>query len=179
MKPEQIVGLIVRCFAVYVFFSMTLSPAMMLMHMLGAASAEYPIVSSVVLSYVAMITVGVIVPLLLWLFPLTLARKLIPTVDSTTVKTGLSFEQLEFLSFSILGVWLVTTAMGYFFHSLITTFGTLYNENAMPGQNLRNAAGFFILQNSYTVVYATIGLLLLLKPQRVSRFLRKMRGGID
>ena len=156
MKPEQIVGIIVRCFAVYLFSVMAYPALAMLSDhfFVEHTSLDFPL-------YVALrASFGVIVPVILWFFPLTLARLTIPAAKNAETKEPASFSQIENLSYSLLGLWV----------TLSGARDCLYRFDLMPEHSGKLVAPLF---------YLGMGLLIMLRPQGIAAGLKKLRGGID
>lgn len=175
MKPEQIVGLIIRCLALYLFFAVTFPPLVML-NETPTSVGDYA-AHSLDPTYILLIALGTVVPLFLWFFALDIARKLIPSDADATVKAPLTFEQLETLCFSIFGLWLALRGATDFLYRLLGALSLFATQRQQ-----HNAAVYLMPYLSHFVtalIYLAAGLLLLFRTGPVVRAIKKIRGGIN
>lgn len=111
MHKEQIVGLAVRLFAIFLGF-----------YTLRYASSFLPYVSAPPPNNISLLFAGAVVlppilaAVLMWYFPLALANKLIPDIKTKDAPVPLDAGGIEVVAFSIMGLWVLTSAIPDIFH---------------------------------------------------------------
>lgn len=103
MKKEEIVGLAVRMFAIYIAISTLGNLGNLIAFSKMGATQE------VTFGFLApAVGIPLVVAVLLWLFPLTIARKLLPkTTEETPGKSQVTLAEYQAVAFSVLGMWLL------------------------------------------------------------------------
>lgn len=111
MHKEQIVGIAVRLFAIFLglytlryvggILRYTVEPS------LSNVSVTFLFLPALILALVA---------ILLWFFPLTVATKIIPSIKTSSAPTSLDAGGIEVIAFSVMGLWVLTTAIPDAFH---------------------------------------------------------------
>ena len=106
MTKEQIVGLGVRLFAIFLaLYTLRQAPGLM-------AFAKMSPPDYATLWVVAVLTIiFLLVAILLWCLPLTVARKLIPKVERKKKAGALSISEIQVMAYSVVGLWVLTTAI--------------------------------------------------------------------
>ena len=111
MHKEQIVGIAVRLFALF-----------LVVYVLRHASALIPYLadsSSYKISFTFLFLIvlfPILAAILLWLFPLTVAAKLIPDIKAKERPKTLSSTEIEQVAFTIFGLWVLTQAIPDIFY---------------------------------------------------------------
>ena len=106
MHKEQIVGIAVRLFAIFLFIY-TLRYASGL---LPLAAAPPPNNVSFLFIFVLALF-PILAAVLLWFFPLSVAAKIIPNIKAKDKAAPLSAPDIEIVAFSVMGLWVLTTAI--------------------------------------------------------------------
>ncbi len=132
MKNEQLVGLGVRLFAIWlVVYTVRSLPTLWLF---GTGQDG----SGVFVFAIAYLLLLIVSAILLWLFPLTVANKLLPG-KVLDVRTALPLEELQCAAFCLLGLWLLTDAIPsltyYFvlFYQFSKDYQILHNPQTASG----------------------------------------------
>ena len=113
MTNAQIVALGVRLFAVWLgFYVLQQIPQMWVFANRGTADAF--ILMLAVVTYLVLIALTVV----LWKFPLAVARKLLP-VATLDQPTPLPVEQLEHAGFCLLGLWILAETVPSLVHAAV------------------------------------------------------------
>lgn len=116
MTNAQIVGLGVRLFSIWLaLYVVSILPSMW--SFVGRDLKSSSGAAIVVLLVIAM----AVVALLLWMFPLTVARKLIPR-SALDQPTPLPIEQVQSVGFSLLGLWCLSGAIPSLFWWGVTLY---------------------------------------------------------
>lgn len=111
MNREQIVGLAVRLFAIFLVVY-TLRYAMSLVSFATLDPPDYVSSAFIVLFGLAPILIAI----LLWRFPLTIASILIPQIKAGTKPVALGEVEAQVIAFSILGLWVLVSAIPDIFY---------------------------------------------------------------
>jgi hypothetical protein len=117
VHKEQIVGLAVRLFAIFLAFY-TLRDASSL---LAYISAPPPNNISLVFAG-ALVLPPILAAVLMWYFPLALANKLIPDIKTKDAPVPLDAGGIETVAFTIMGLWVLTNAIPDIFHWAIYVY---------------------------------------------------------
>ncbi|HEB58019.1 MAG TPA: hypothetical protein ENJ01_02240 [Gammaproteobacteria bacterium] len=125
MSNEQIIGLGVRLFAIFLFV-LSIDKLMNLLFWLGQGEAIN--VSAVIYSAIVAIVVF-LVCLVLWFFPMTTAGKLLPAEQSNS--TPVNLERITIIGFVLMGLWVLTNAISdaiywFVFVNAAETYGGWY-----------------------------------------------------
>jgi hypothetical protein len=118
----------------------------------------------------AIVLFPILAAILLWFFPLTVAGKLIPDTKPEELPIALSGTEIETVAFSILGLWILATAIPDIFHW--ATFGYLVKASGvgraqLTPENIGNIVG--------TVVELVIGFWLLFGSKGIAGLIRRYR----
>lgn len=106
MQKEQIVGIAVRLFAVFLAIYVLRYSSGVISYI--AKSTDYVIG----LPFLAVIVLfPLLAALLLWLFPLSVASRLIPDIKAKEPPKALSGSEAELIAFSVLGLWVLASAV--------------------------------------------------------------------
>ncbi len=163
MTHAQIVGLGVRLFAVWLaVYLMRHVPGLWSFNVRdfedpGAATAV--IVVAVVMALIA---------LLLWIFPLSVARKLVPKT-ALDQPTTLPVEQVQSVGFALLGLWVLTRAIPQVFFYAVMIYHANRPQSAFALEP-RNYASM-----AYTFVELALGIWLVLGAKGLRGVLRWAR----
>lgn len=165
MTKEQIVGLAVRLFAVF-----------LVIYVVRHASALIPLldessryrVGAIYLTFIVLLPLAAAA--LLWRLPLTVAAALIPKVSTKKGPKPISSADVEPVAFAILGIWVLATAVTDVVYW--TTFVYLLNSAStekliFDPQDLANIVA--------TAIELAIGLWLLFGSRTTIEFLRRAR----
>lgn len=124
MQKEQLVAVAIRVFAIFIVIY-TIRYGASLLPILE--SKDPPSASWVFFGFF------VIPPLLataiLWLFPLTVARGLLPKVSTSGPNDTLGIDQFQIVALSILGIWVLCAALPDVFYWIIFVY--LMNRSEM------------------------------------------------
>ena len=122
------------------------------------------------LTVVAVTTIVlVIVVVILWNFPLAVARKLLPRATLDT-PTSTALEQLQSALFSLVGIWLISEAVPRFVHFSVVA----YQANKMVPPIEMTAASYASVVE--TIVQFILGVWLLFGARALLRLIRWARG---
>lgn len=111
MPKEQIVGIAVRLFAVF----LALYTLRYASSMLPYAAAPPP--NSISFWFIGTLALfPILAAVLLWFFPLTVATRLIPDIKAKETSTSLGAGDVEVVAFSVMGLWVLTTAIPDIFY---------------------------------------------------------------
>jgi hypothetical protein len=106
VHKEQIVGLAIRLFAVFLFIYILRYAGSLLPYLDDSSSYK---ISGIFIILTALFPI--LGAALLWFFPITIAKKLIPDIKykepTKTIKSG----EIELVALSILGIWVLTSAI--------------------------------------------------------------------
>ena len=111
MHKEQIVGLAVRLSAIFLG-----------LYTLRYASSWLPYISAPPPNDISLVFASAIIlppilaAVLMWFFPLALANKLIPDIKTKDAPVPLDPGSIEVVAFSVMGLWVLTTAIPDIFH---------------------------------------------------------------
>ncbi len=109
MQKEQIVGLAVRLFAIF-----------LVVYTIRYGSSLLPMTrppNNVSFLLLAGFTVPLLLAaLLLWIFPLTIAGTILPEIKTSGSSVPLEVGEIQIVAFSILGLWVLSTAVPDIFY---------------------------------------------------------------
>ena len=127
MNKEEMVGLAVRLFAVYLAITTLANLGSLIAFSKMGATQE---VSFGFLAPAVGIPVGVAISL--WLWPLSVARKLLPeNKDETPEESHATLAEYQAVAFSVLGMWLLVEYLPTLFY----WFGYAFYLNGHPGES--------------------------------------------
>lgn len=111
MPKEQIVGIAVRLFAIFLAlytlrYASTLLPY-----------AAVPPPNNISFTFIAVLALfPILAAVLLWFFPLVVAAKLIPNIKTKAQSAPIGAGGVEVVAFSVMGLWVLTTAIPDIFY---------------------------------------------------------------
>ena len=106
MHKEQMVGMAVRLFAVFLVVNVVRYASGLIPYLADSATNKLSI------TFLSLAVIfSILTAALLWLFPLTIASKLIPDVKNTEPSKTLESGEIELVAFSILGLWVLASAI--------------------------------------------------------------------
>ena len=165
MQLIQVVGLVVRLFAVFLVvynlryansvigFAVTRSP-----DFLGSAL-------TLILGFIPMA-----VAILLWMFPLAIASKLVPEIKNTSTPNPVSKDELQIVAFSVLGLWILMSAIPDTFYWMTFVYRVNAIEIGKPQLSPENIAAMVS-----TGIELALGIWLLFGSQGISGLVRRFR----
>jgi len=106
MRLVQIVGLVVRVFAVFLVVNNLFYAARVIDYAMSKPDHYIAMALNLVLAFVP-----TFVAIFLWFFPLAVATKLIPDVGNASVQAPMGAEELEVVAYSVVGLWVLTAAL--------------------------------------------------------------------
>ena len=175
MKLDQLVALIIRLFIVYVFVSVVYQQiaGIFMMALELAQSGERPMLGALIGASVATIAI-LIFGVLLWKCSPFIARKVISTSDASTIKLSLSFEEIQEICFSTIGLSVMISGILAFtrdisFYKFLSMFQHQSEVRVDYQPQLHALAD---------TLHILIGLYLLLGARGIINLLKKIRGGI-
>ena len=115
MTKEQIVALAVKLFAVFLFiYSFRMVSFIVPINYIEDISASAWVIAG------SLVVIFICIVLLLWFFPLLIARKLMPSDEIKEGEAIASIKDLDVIAFSILGLWLLATAVPDMIYWILT-----------------------------------------------------------
>jgi hypothetical protein len=103
---EQIVGIAVRLFAIFLLIYTVRYLSDYIHVLMGESYFKGNITPLIILTILPFIVV-----ILLWFFPLKVAAKLIPKINSAEQPVNLGNNEIEHIALSILGIWVLASAI--------------------------------------------------------------------
>jgi len=164
MTKEQVFGLAVKLFAIYLLVSGLRSITGVIQiadHASGFAGIWW-----VAGSY---LFVFVCIALLLWFFPVTVARKLLPKDDRKPEEKDISLKDIDIIAYSILGVWLLATTIPDVIYWILVMY-TLEHKGLIHYMSHARVANVVA-----TTIQFIIGVWLLLGAKGLRGLIRKLR----
>ena len=165
MPKGQVVGIAVRLFAIF-----------LALETLRYASSLLPYAAAPPPNNISFVFIGtlalfpILAAVLLWFFPLSVAAKLIPDIKSQGQHGPLGAGGIEVVAFSVLGLWVLTTAIRDIFYWVTFVYQVknsgLGNADLSP-DNVGNIVA--------TVVELVIGFWLLLGSKGLLGVIRRAR----
>jgi hypothetical protein len=160
VNREDIVAVLVRLFAVYMLFVVIRAvPA------LASTSAESGDATATIAIAASLVAVGLLTALL-WFFPLTIARKLLPAATDSTSGTALGAPAAWSLAICALGLWVLTSALADAVYWIVFYFRTrelgLELAQYSPGDQAGMAATLVELALGVILTFGSTGLRALL-----------------
>jgi hypothetical protein len=134
MQREHFVAVAIRLFAIFVVIY-TLRYGASLLPFVGSSEA-----ARATWTFFAFFAIPpLLTAAILWLFPLSLARALLPKGTATETKTAWSIADVQIVALSVLGVWVLATALPDVFHWVV--YGhlmTKYQLGELSPENMGN-----------------------------------------
>lgn len=124
MNKEQIVGIAARLFSVFLFVYTFRYASTFLPYLSDTATIKLNktfILLMMLFPFAASI--------LLWMFPLTIARKLLPKVKPDQPKESLQLQDIEIVASTILGLWVLSDAIPETFKWVTVLYATTHIEH--------------------------------------------------
>lgn len=165
MQKEEIVGLAVRLFAIFLGFH-TVRYVLSLIPYLSSSSANHIGVAFLI----SLVVISSLVITLLWLFPLTIAAKLIPSFEPKDRPEPLCVEGVQVVAFSVMGLWVLTTAIPDAFYWIVLAYRVKHADLESASLSTEQVAYIFS-----TAVELIIGLWLLFGSQGLVGVIRRIR----
>lgn len=165
MKKEQVVGIAVRLFAVFLGLY-TVRYVTGLIPLLVDPSPNKPGVGFLVL----LAAFPTLAAILLWYFPLAVASKIIPDIKTAKAPARLDAGGIAVVSFSIMGLWVLTTAIPDMFYWATFAYQTKNTDIGNPELSPEHIA--YMVS---TVIEIVIGFLLLLGSRGILGIIRRFR----
>ena len=153
MTPQQLVGTAVRLFALWLFFYSLI----FLMSILPGIFADLPYKRhDIVVGSYMLGGVGLVVSILLWLFPLVIANLLIPRTRYTNhLSFSASARELARIGCALLGLWMFCKALPalvwFIFWSMLLTNDTSSSFSTLDAQGKLKLA-FALFQVAFAVL---------------------------
>jgi hypothetical protein len=149
----QIVGLGVRLFSIWLaLYLLATVPSMW--SFVGRDFNDYAGAWVIVVVSIVLLTAVI----LLWMFPLTVARKLIPRT-ATDQATALPIDQVQSVGFCLMGLWLLANAIPNVFWWTVMVY-----QSSRPQSRFSLESGNYASM-AYTIVELVIGVWLLFGAQ--------------
>jgi hypothetical protein len=164
MYKEQIVGLAVRLFAIFLFLYAVRHTSGLLIFV-----SEQPQNNVNELLIFAPLLFSIIAAILLWHFPLTVATKIIPDIKSKNKAPALNAAEIEVVAFSVMGLWVLATAIPDVFYWAI--FVLRLKSIELANVTLADSIGNIIA----TAVELVIGVWLLFGSRGILGLIRGLR----
>lgn len=165
MRNEQIVGLAIRLFAIFLFILALRQATGLIWYFVDSVTVRaglgFALVSTLAPAAVA---------LFLWLLPLTIATKLIPRLKTDEPRSALTATDIASVAFPILGLWVLTFAIPDTFYWITFTFilkNSDYGSPELTPENIGNIVA--------TVVELLIGFWLLLGSKGLLGLFQRLR----
>ena len=164
MTKEQIVALAIRLFSVFLFI-----------YGIRAIGTIVPINDLDQMSMMAWILTIVFalafsaIAVLLWFFPLLVARKLLPVSDQKEGKSVVALQDIDVIAFSVIGLWILATAIPDMVY-WIMMWSVLLNK-----VSINDVSFDYIASSVSTVLELCIGLWLLVGAQGLRGVVRRFR----
>ncbi len=124
MHKEQIVGLAVRLFAIFLLIYTVRYLSDYIHVLMGESYFKGNTTPLIILTLIPFIIV-----VLLWFFPLKVATRLIPKIENTEPAVQLGNNEIEHIALSLLGVWVLASAIPDIFYW--TTFAYMIKSSGM------------------------------------------------
>lgn len=165
MRKEQVVGLALRLFAIFLFIQALRQAAALIPYLADSATARVSL-SLVVVSTLVPVAIAVF----LWLLPLTIATKLIPGVNAKEPRSTLTATEIASVAFPVLGLWVLTSAVPDTFYWAMFIYIVKSSDVGRPELSPENIGNIVA-----TVVELLIGFWLLLGSKGVFGLLKRLR----
>ena len=128
MKKEELAGLGIRLFAIAVFLLALSKVAGIAAYFLGKDDINEAIISGII--FIALVLISI----LLWLFPISIAKKILPIVSEQEINSPWTLNDLKEAGLVLIGIyilfyvlsdaiyWFVIVLVGNSYNDPITTF---------------------------------------------------------
>ncbi len=168
MKVHELTAIGLRIFAI-VLFLYTLRQFVGVASYLGNASDEFPTASGYYLS--ATILVPFIVAVLVWLFPLSLAKSIVPNMEHQPL-VALSQSELYIAAITLLGIYVLSYAVPDFIFWLTRFYiASTMRKEGIEFERGSEPTSHFVS----TIVELAIGVWLVLGSKGILRVIKKTR----
>jgi hypothetical protein len=165
MQKEQIVGIAVRLSAIFLGLY-TWRYVSGLVPLLAAPSQD-----SIGVGFLLLLALfPILASLLLWYFPLAVASKIIPDIKTEKASTPLDAGGIEVVAFSVMGLWVLTTAVPDIFYWIVFAYRTKSADFGNPELS-PESVGYIVA----TVVELVIGFWLLFGSKGILGIIRRIR----
>lgn len=165
MQKEHIVAIAVRLFSIFMF-----------VYLVRYMSSFIPIITDPItykgrqLLPILFVIVLIFVATLLWFFPLTVAKKILPNINPSPASVPLAAKEIELVAFTVLGLWMLAHAIPDVFYW--GTFVYMIKSSNLSVGGLRPEQVSAILA---TIIELAIGLWLLVSSNGIIQLIRKVR----
>lgn len=106
MHKEQVVGIAVRLFAIFIGLYTLRHVITLIPHVSAPPPNNFSLMFIFLLATPLMLAA-----ILLWRFPLVVAAKIIPDVRTKNLVTPLNADSIGIVAFSVMGLWVLATAV--------------------------------------------------------------------
>ena len=113
---------------------------------------------------------SILAAVLLWYFPLTIARKLLPVMRDSGPSISVDKGDIAAIAFSVLGIWTLASAISDAAYWVVLLYGYLQQGMGLDAWAIRDKARLFA-----GIAQIVVGLYLLLGANSLSGFLYKRR----
>jgi hypothetical protein len=165
MNKEQVVGIAVRLFAIFLGIY-TFRHVSGLLPYAAAPSPNYISFSFLFL----LAAFPLLAAILLWLFPLAVAAKIIPNIKEKETPAALDAGGIEVVAFSVMGLWVLTYAIPDIFY-WVTYVYRIKNINIGSPELTPENIGYIVS----TIVELVIGFWLLFGSSGLLGVIRRAR----
>lgn len=165
MNKEQIVGLVIRLFAVFlVVYSLRL------MSSLFTFATVEPIdyISSAIIFLFGFSPI--LIAIILWRFPLAIASKLIPKPTETKHTSAWGETEIQIVAFSTLGLWVLSSAIpnAFYWVTLVNRIKSVsFGNTSLSPENVAGIVS--------TITQIILGFWLLMGSKGIVGLVRKLR----
>ena len=164
MTKEQVLGLAVKLFAIFlmVYGLRTITIVIQVADSASGFSGVWWIAGGYLLIFSC-------IALLLWFFPVTVSRKLLPKDDRKPGESDISLKDIDIVAYSILGVWLLATTIPEVIYWILV-LSTMEHKGLLPFMSHSRIASVIA-----TVIQFGIGVWLLIGAKGLRGLIRKLR----
>lgn len=165
MKKEEIVAIAVRLFAIYLFvYAVRMVPGMVVLIQQQVDSIDF-------IFGLVFLTSHLLVALLLWVFALAIARKLLPGGKAGKAPARLAAGDIQTVAFSVMGLWVLAMAIPEIFY-----WGSYIYQTSASGWRYRELSPENAGNIVSTLVELAIGLWLLFGARGLAGLVNMARG---
>lgn len=164
MTKEQIFGLAVKLFAIFLFVYglRSLTGVIQIADTASGYSGIWWVAAGYLFIFVSL-------ALLLWFFPVSVARRILPKDDRKVGEADFSLNDIDVVAYSILGVWLLATTIPDVIYWLLV-LATLEHKGLIPYMTHTRIASVIA-----TLIQFGIGVWLMLGAKGLRGLIRKLR----
>lgn len=165
MPKEQVVGIAVRLFAIF----LALETIRYASSLLPYAASPPP--NNISLGFIAtLLFFPLLAAFLLWRFPLAVATNLIPDIKKQEQHSSLGANDIQVIAFSVMGLWVLTTAIRDIFYWVTFVYQIKNSGLGNPTLSPENVGNIVS-----TVVELVIGFWLLFGSKGLVGIIRRAR----